>query len=281
MMTKHCLLCFGVLAVLMSGCGDSGHKKTPSYLHSWPRTHYQPGGSNALVYFVLYGRFQEGAEVSARTYHTGGFPAGVELQHFTRTQMPEFPFTQDIFAKTAGKDNPALFDQLKKAPECLVFHGEVKDPHDLDYLRDLAGLIMFSLDHGAVAVMDVQQLKLFNHAAWRKEIFEPDPPDLARHVTILVSDETDGTHWLHTRGLRKCGRPDLSFHGVNSQFEQAAIELFNRLILLQAEGGLISENQEIRSTSLPPGLTCHHAGSPDDPDFNNVHVEITPKKSPG
>jgi hypothetical protein len=23
-------------------------------------------------------------------------------------------------------------------------------------------------------------------------------------------------------------------------------------------------------------MTCHHAGDEDDPDFNNVHVEITP-----
>jgi hypothetical protein len=26
--------------------------------------------------------------------------------------------------------------------------------------------------------------------------------------------------------------------------------------------------------SLPAGLMCHHGGSVEDPDFNNVHVEI-------
>jgi len=272
-MIKYFLLPLCVFGVLMSGCGDSGHKKKP-YLHTWERPQYQPGGSNALVYFVLYVKFQEGAEVSAKTYRTGSFPEGVELQHFTRKQLPEFPFTQDIFAKTAGKNNPALFDQIKAAPECLVFRGEVRDPRNLDYLRDLVGLIMFSLDHGAIAVMDVQQVKLFDPVAWRMEIFQPDPPNLRKHVTILVSDEPDGTHWLHTRGMRKFGRPDLSFHKVGSQYEQAAIDLLNRFILLQAQGGLIPENKEIQSSGLPAGLTCHHEGSLDDPDFNNVHVEI-------
>ena len=50
--------------------------------------------------------------------------------------------------------------------------------------------------------------------------------------------------------------------------------MFNRFILLQAEGARIAEGQEIRMASLPSGLTCHHAGRMDDPDFNNVHVEI-------
>jgi hypothetical protein len=56
--------------------------------------------------------------------------------------------------------------------------------------------------------------------------------------------------------------------------------MFNRFIGLQTEGGHIPEGQEIRMASLPPGLTCHHGGSLDDPDFNNVHVEIRPKNRP-
>jgi hypothetical protein len=44
--------------------------------------------------------------------------------------------------------------------------------------------------------------------------------------------------------------------------------------LLQANGGLIPEGEEIRISSLPTGLICHRAGDLDDPDFNNSHVEI-------
>ena len=42
----------------------------------------------------------------------------------------------------------------------------------------------------------------------------------------------------------------------------------------QAFGGIIDEGQEIRMRSLPPGMTCRHRGDVDDPDFNNMHVEI-------
>src|SRR5207245_7354151 len=102
----------------------------------------------------------------------------------------------------------------------------------------------------------------------------PQPPRLSKHSVILFSDEPDGTRWYHTRGLRKFGRPDLSMHGVRADYESAVIEMFNRLILLQAEGHRIAEGPEIHMASLPSGLTCHRSGSVDDPDFNNVHLEI-------
>jgi hypothetical protein len=134
---------------------------------------------------------------------------------------------------------------------------------------------MFSLDHGGIAVLDVQQLKLFDPTTWRGEIFQPQPPLLAKHVTILISDEPDGSKWLHTRGMRKFGRPDISWHGVSATNQTGALDMFNRLILLEATGALVPDNQPIKMASLPPGLTVHHAGNLDDPDFNNVHLEIT------
>jgi hypothetical protein len=265
-------LCCVVLAV--SGCGKSGDPKAPSYLAPWPRPRYQAGGGDALVYFVLYGKFQEGAEVSARQYRSAGLPQSVDLRRLTRAEQPRLPFTDDPVSRALAKDQPALVEQMRAAPECLIFQGELKDPRDLNYLRDVIGLIMFSLEHGACAVLDVQQLKLFDALGWRREMFEPAPPRLARHVVVLLSDEGDGTLWVHTRGMRKFGRPDLSLHHVQNAIRPAVMDMFNRFVLLQAEGMRIRENQEIVDASLPPGLTCHQAGSRDDPDFNNVHVEI-------
>lgn len=268
---------FGLLTLLVAGCGKSDSRNAAgnlSFLTPWPRPQYQPGGSNALVYYVMYGRFREGADVSAKTYRTAGFPRGVDLKYLTRANQQDLPFVNDLLTNTVGKDNPALFATIKAAPECLIFHGELPDPHDLNYLRDLAGLIMFSLDHGAVAVLDVPQLRIYDPAAWRKEIFAPQPPLLGQQVGILISDEDGGTRWFRTRGLRKFGRPDLSFHKVSRTNETAVAELFKQFIILEAEGGLISEGTQVQMAALSPGLTCHYAGKLDDPDFNNVHVEF-------
>jgi hypothetical protein len=157
-------------------------------------------------------------------------------------------------------------------------HGEIADQPNLNYLRDVIGLVMFTLDHGGIAVCDPQQFKLYDADQWRRDIFEPGSSNLLRHVVILTSEEEGSANvdrtWYHTRGLRKFARPDLSVHNVPREYTNAVVDLCGRFIELQTLGGRIPEGQEIRMKSLPPGLICHHAGSLEDPDFNNVHVEI-------
>lgn len=70
------------------------------------------------------------------------------------------------------------------------------------------------------------------------------------------------------------GRPDLGMFNVTPDLKDGAIEMVNRFIEFQAFGGILEEGKEISMQGLPEGLFCHHAGDLDDPDFNNVHVEI-------
>jgi hypothetical protein len=270
--------CFGLTAAVFSlGCSKRQQSESVTMnngLTSWERPRFQPGGSNAMVFYVIYGSFPTNVQLSASAYRSAGLPSGVQLRKVTRDQRPVLPFTDGAFAKTAGRDNPTAFARIEESPECVIIQGELADPADLNYLRDSIGITTWFLDHGGVAVMDPQQLKLYDVASWRQDIFDPVPPKPSRHVVILVSEEPGGTKWLHTRGLRKFGRPDLSFHNVPPAQEQAVTELFNRFINLQAEGGRIPDGQEIRMASLPPGLICHQEGTFDDLDFNNVHVEV-------
>jgi len=228
-----------------------------------------------MVCFTVYGSFTNDSAISGTTYRTAGLPQGVKLQRFSRAQHGTLPFASGDFAALLGKKNPALLARIEQAPECLVIQGEVVDPPNLNYLRDCVGVVTFFMEHGGMAVEDVQQLKFMEAAEWRRDFFEPEQPKVHRHVFIMYSDETAGVgRWFHTRGLRKFGRPDLSLRNVPESYREAAIDLCNRFIELQAQGGRIVEGQEIRMKSLPGGLVCRHRGSLDDPDFNNMHVEI-------
>lgn len=228
-----------------------------------------------MLFYVVYGAFTNETAVSATTYRTAGLPNGIELRKLTRAQEPILPFTDGDFGKVLQKDKPSLFERIDNAPECLTIQGEIADPTDLNYLRDVIGLVTCFMDNGGVAVTDVQQLKFFDAAEWRHELFEPEKPRVHRHISILFSDEeTGGGRWFHTRGMRKFGRPDLSLRNVSNQYEKGAIELCNRFIESQALGARTPEGQDIRMASLPDGLVCRHKGRLDDPDFNNVHVEI-------
>ncbi len=155
----------------------------------------------------------------------------------------------------------------------MALRGELADPPDLNYLRDAIGAVTFFMDHGGFAVCDPQQFELYDAERWRRDIFESGATNVLKHVKILYSEGEDGT-WYHTRGLRKFGRPDVSVRGVPRDHAKAAIDLCNRFIQMQALGGRIPEGQQIRMASLPAGMICHHSGDLEDPDFNNVHVEI-------
>jgi hypothetical protein len=152
----------------------------------------------------------------------------------------------------------------------------MKDPETLDYLRDCVGLLTFFLDNGACAIYDPQIFHWWTPQEWRDRVFTPAGPVPRHHVAILFSEEpkAKGLVWVHTRGMRKFGRPDISVRHVSPDYVVAVIDLCERLIEMQAFGAVIPEGQEIRMEYLPPGGVGHHAGDLDDPEFNNVHVDI-------
>lgn len=244
-------------------------------LPAWLRPRYVPGGGHAVLLYALYGTFDDRAHaVSRADYRTAGLPPEFAVRTVAAADGQPLPFTGGDLARVVGEENPEVLARAAAAPQCLILKGEFADPPDLNYLRDTVGMITWFFDHGAVAAIDPQRLRIYGAVDWREDVFAPTPPRWTAHVVIVSSPGPEGSRRLHTRGMRKFGRPDLSIRDVPTGQEKGAIELINRLIVLQAEGGRVPEGQSIQMRSLPPGLTCHHAGSLEDPEFNNVHVEI-------
>jgi hypothetical protein len=214
--------------------------------------------------------------LSATKYRSNGPPEGVSLVAYGRSTHAEYlsSFCEGFVWDELRKDQPELADQISKSPDCVVLRGELPDPPTLDYLRDCVGTVAYLLDRGAVAVYDLQILRWWEPREWRSTIFNPAKALPHRHVVVLVSEEPEGL-WFHTRGMRKFARPDISVQGVGSAFKEPIIDLCERLIEFMAMGGLPVEGEAIRMKSLPPGGVIHHRGDLDDPDFNNIHLEIT------
>lgn len=202
----------------------------------------------------------------------------MDLSHYDKQQHADVltGFQEGYLWEELKKRNPKLAGQVAGASECLILRGEIDDGPTLNYLRDAVGLLTFLLDNGGIAVYDPLMFHWWEPDEWRERIFDPAGAVPRHHVVILTSEESSpGRTWFHTRGLRKFGRPELSVHNVPAQHHEGVIDLCNRFIEFQAFGGLIEEGQEIRMKSLPEGMMCRHGGDLDDPDFNNVHVEIT------
>jgi hypothetical protein len=248
----------------------------PIPLEDWSRPHFRSGGGDAFLFYAIYGPTPESLSISRSRYRCDGIPDGLELMTYRTESHPEIlnSFRSGYPWEELNRTDRTLAAETAAQSECLVIRGTVSDPADLNYLRNAIGAVSWLLDSGSVAVYDPQILKWWAKREWLDEVFSPASALPTRQTVILVSEDASGTEWFHTRGLRKFGRPDLSVHEVPSELRQGVIDLVNRFIEYQALGGVIEEGQEITLRDLPPGMTCTHRGSTDDPDFNNRHVEI-------
>lgn len=246
-------------------------------LANWDRPYYQEPGGTPFLFYVMYGRFGELPPLSASNYRCAGTPTECKLSHYNSQQHPDVlaEFKEGYLWDRLLVEHPALAASIVESKECLILREERDDSDTLNYLRDCVGLITFLLDHGGITVYDPLRFKWWSPQEWRTCIFDPGSPVPRHHVVILTSEESEPElTWFHTRGMRKFGRPDLSIHNVPPEYNDAIVDLCNRFIEFQGLGGVIPEGQKVRMKSLPAGMTCHHGGSIDDPDFNNVHVEI-------
>jgi hypothetical protein len=241
---------------------------------NWERKHYSPGGGDALLYYAVFGQFEHPIGYSHSEYRSDGVPSELNVHSFDRDKSPDqfTLFEQNVFGDQLKQDKE-MFAQVSSAPQLLLVTGTFTDPADLNYLRDTVGLLTALFDQGAVALCDLQTCTWWNRSEWRERYFDPDG-SVPRHHAIILIEETGDTLWLHTRGMRKFGRPDVSVPRVPRENSGPYVDLCNRFIEHLAFGLLVPEGQPIGMSELPDGLTVHHAGSLDDPEFNNVHLEI-------
>jgi len=242
---------------------------------AWPRPYWQPSDETIVLHFYVFGRFAADLAIPAARYASQGLPDGVALQRFGHNALrgwEGYPL-KGALGELLKDDAPAAFEQARAAPDVLVVRGELSDRDSLDYLRDTLGVLAGLLDVGGSAILDPQILTLFDAGAWRRHYLVTGGAPPRNHVLILrKADEEHGRSVIHTRGLRKFGRPDLCLRGVPDAHAGQAGVLCERLVELQALGARFVEGQPMEVEGLPGELVAHPGGSLDDPRFNNTHV---------
>lgn len=243
----------------------------------WSRPEFAPSAFSPQLLYAVFGEFPpDWMNISGGAYNTAGVPEGIDLFVYEGPDREVFDW---VFEGPVGaflqSQSPEAFARAKDAPQAVVLRGEPTDPSTLDYLRDAVGIATAAADKGGAAVFDSQSVRLWSPEAWRKGVFDAVGGDGRAFAHILISEAPEGT-WLHTRGMRLFGRPDISIRGVGKDWREGAVELVNRLIAFQAAGGVVPDGRQIRMEPVPGDLVCQTTGSYDDPDFNNLHIRIAP-----
>jgi hypothetical protein len=244
-------------------------------LESWARPQYVRSKNKALLFYIAYGAIEFTEPLSAPKYRSNGPPKVVDVMAYHRAIQPDVlaQFCNGYIWEEFKRTNAKLAHQVEASPGCVILRGELADRPTLDYLRDSVGTISYLFDRGAVALYDAQILRWWTSAEWRAEVFNPGQFRPQSHAVIMVSEEPEGT-WVHTRGMRKFARPDISIPRVGPKYRDAAIDLCDRFVEHMELGALPAEGEAIKVKALPPGGRVRHGGHLDDPDFNNTHIEI-------
>lgn len=244
-------------------------------LDPWQRPLHEPGGGDAFIYLVLFGPDLDRLEVSTERHRVEEVPDTIEL--LVQGPAAVAAFLEPPMGELLREDQPDLVDAARETEHCLVLAGSIPDPADLHYLRTTIGIATAALDAGAVAVYNLQSFGFFTPNAWHERVFAPDVLDAKDWVVLLSSDDDERTDagllWLHTRGLRVFGRPDLSLRGVAPDDVDTATRLLSVLIEQQVRG-LVIPDDSLMDLGAVGQLAFRAKGHLDDPDYNNTHLEI-------
>jgi hypothetical protein len=234
---------------------------------------------DAFVHFVVFGVTADELDVDPDAYAVREVPDGIEAIDVDEGWI------ETLFEPPMGdllrEPDPLVGALCETADRAIVVTGSVDDPATLDYLRDCIGIATAALDRGGLGVLSLQSLALFGPDRWRTEIFTGGPDVARRLVAVLYSEDEatpggpDGSLWVHTRGMRLFGRPDLSIRGVPADELDRANRLCQALVERLAAGLRIPDGSAMDLGSGVGEVTFAHAGHLDDPEFNNVHLAIT------
>jgi hypothetical protein len=242
----------------------------------WTRPHWSRDEAKAMLVWFVFGEFPAEPKLDLTAHGSHGLPRGVEILRIPKDRLAHWEGhpLRGAIGEILREGNPGAFDAARRASECLMVRGELADADSLAYLRDTLGVVAALLDVGGVAVVDPQILEMFSADDWRAR-YPADAIAAPRsHVLVLCQDDTGGTAWIKTRGMRKFARPDISIRRVPQAEVQRAGAVAARLVELQARGMRFGDGSTVDVEGLPGGLKVTRAGSLDDPEFNNTHLKL-------
>lgn len=240
------------------------------------RPYYQDTGRRPYLFYAAIGATAAELEVSRSKHRVDEMPEGLGLSGLQRPEHSQYmdELLGGPLGKILNERDPGLYEKAKAAQSCLVVYGEVQEDGTLDYLRNAVGFVQAAVETGAVAVLDLQTLELYSPEEWEKKVFNFDFHPFC-HVNAMISPEEGGTLWLHTRGMRKFGRPDIGMTGVPQGELDRAKAVVDQMIFYGAQGAVFSRPAKLH---IAIGGTCtvypQLTGDLEDPDYNNEHYSL-------
>jgi len=246
---------------------------------TWERIYFQETYQKPCLFYVLFGTdSMDKLAVSKSRHNIDGMPPELEIVNYSKQEGERQKnyiegFYQGLPGEFLKAKDSRLYDEVMSCSNIAVVRGEFDDSATFSYLKNTIGIVQAVMETGVKAILDLQIMQWFEPEEWSKKFFEPMSPNVFEHVVILESGENGGT-WLHTRGMRKFGRPDLSIRKVTPDKMELGVEIINRFIQAFAHGVIPDEKREIKIRNSVGGIFGRLLGDYENMDFNNYYFEI-------
>ncbi|MDE2496815.1 MAG: hypothetical protein KGK35_03210, partial [Xanthomonadaceae bacterium] len=224
----------------------------------WSRPHWTRDEAKAMLLYFVFGGFAAEPQLDLSAHGSHGLPPEVEMRRIPKAALAHWEGhpLRGALGEILREGNPAAFEAARKAPECLMLRGELADADSLAYLADTLGVVAALLEAGGAAVVDPQILEMFTPTEWRARYAGAAAAAARSHVAILCNDDAAGDveQWIHTRGMRKFARPDISIRRVPKTEVQRAGAVAARLVELGVRGMRFGDGSVVEAEGLPAGL---------------------------
>jgi hypothetical protein len=244
----------------------------------WDRKYFSKGFEPAFIFFAIYGVENSELKLSKTDHNIDEYPDGLDIRFYNKSHSREQKeYMEGFLTGTMGmmleKDSPELYKETLTAQNMAIVSGNFTDSSSLKYLKNSIGVLKALSEKKAISILDVQTAKFYSPEEWSKKYFEPRSPKPFEHVSLLYSVERDGI-WLHSRGMRTFGMPDISLVGWPENKLSKAQEVANRFIEMYAYGAYPENDKELVVKGLPAGMRTELKGNYENFDFNNYYIEI-------
>lgn len=242
----------------------------------YQRPYYKDLHCRPFLFYVVFGVKSGELRVSRERHHVDCFPDGLDLVFCDREKNGAY--MQSLLGDSMGmifaRENHDLYERVQGTDQWAVIRGEVQQDSDLKYMQNVIGFIQAFIDDGAIGVLDLQTFSLYASVEWTQKFFEQEF-DPYSHVTILASETEGGLMWLHTRGMRKFGRPDISVDSVAADEAGEAVQVVNQMIYYGSMGVFFDREVKLHTQNGKAYIVNpHFVEDYENPDFNNAYYQI-------
>jgi hypothetical protein len=225
----------------------------------WERVYFDNPYKSPFLFYVLFGTDNmEKLQVSKTKHNIDGMPSELEVINYNKTDNKDRKkyiesFYEEYLGKVLKEKGNELYEKVINCNNVTIVKGDFEDGNTYNYLKNTIGIVQAIIETNITAILDIQTFEWLEPEEWSIKYFEPKSPNVFNHVRILFSVDNNIT-WLHTRGMRKFGRPDLSIRKVAENKKDLGIEIINRFVQAFAYGLIPDETKEIRLKNMEKGV---------------------------